>query len=166
MISSVLHRVTTHLTQQLVTVVPADGGQRAAPPPQRKRLFVWHLHSFHGLHGQRLNGACYIEGQTLLKRACSSARTSIYTVLTSMNISGLQAHNSDTVLPMDEKWIKAASLCGRRLHTGPIVLRTDMDAYLTVPLIYNSAWVITMKVYNGIAELGGLMRSYGTAQRF
>lgn len=72
-----------------------------------------------------------------------------------MNISGLQAHNSDTVLPMDPKWIKAASLCGRRLHTGPIVLHTDMDAYLTVPLIYNSAWVMTMKVYNTIAELGG-----------
>lgn len=34
MISSGLRRVTTHLTQQLVTVVPADGGQQAAPPPQ------------------------------------------------------------------------------------------------------------------------------------
>lgn len=72
-----------------------------------------------------------------------------------MNISGLQAHNSDTVLPMDQKWIRAASLHGHRRDTGPIVLHADTDAYLTVPLIYNSAWVMTMIVYNGIAELRG-----------
>lgn len=34
-------------------------------------------------------------------------------------------------------------------YTGPIVLSTDTNAYLAVSFICNSAWVMTMKSYDG-----------------